>query len=146
MEQAALVRNRSLAGGRSTGETAESVREEPFVASLTDSHAPGSRSGLGHAVRHRGWVTRVRLTDVLVIRTVGMIPRSTILTWISVAQLMHSVVGQHSGILVCIQTACLLCMSLHLRMTVCSVCSPGGAYELAHISTSNWLGECSAGV
>lgn len=46
---------------------------------LADSHAPGSRSGLGHADHHRGWVTRVRLTDVLVIRTVGMIPRSTIL-------------------------------------------------------------------
>jgi len=45
----------------------------------TDSHTPGSRSGLGHAHHPRGWVSRVSLTDVLVIRTVGMIPRSTIL-------------------------------------------------------------------
>ena len=44
----------------------------------TDSHQPKSRSGLGRANHHRGWVSRVRLTDVLVIRTIGLIPRSTI--------------------------------------------------------------------
>lgn len=66
--------------GRSTREAAESAQTDLHgEATPTDSHTPGSRSGLGHAHHPRGWVARVSLTDVLVIRTVGMIPRSTIL-------------------------------------------------------------------